>query len=188
LELEHAERPDHPFTLFNLGMTCAAAGRHEEAVGWLLKSIGRSGSDESHLRKAYALAIVSYQRLGREQTAWEMCRIGLERFPRDPELRFREGLLLHRSGRLAEAARVFEGLLEPLPERHLTSVDNGLTSFRARQNLATVLMDLNELRRSEEQWRCITQELPRYSPGWHGLAEVLRRQGKAEPDPAYPKC
>ena len=33
LELERRERPDHPFTLFNLGMTLAEAGRLVQETG-----------------------------------------------------------------------------------------------------------------------------------------------------------
>ncbi|MFO0899231.1 MAG: glycosyltransferase [Pirellulales bacterium] len=39
LELEHAERPDHPFTLFNLGMTYNELGRHAEAIQTLQRSL-----------------------------------------------------------------------------------------------------------------------------------------------------
>ena len=39
LQLELQERPEHPFTLFNLGMTYADIGRHAEAVDFLKRSI-----------------------------------------------------------------------------------------------------------------------------------------------------
>src|SRR5207244_4438396 len=51
LHLELEEQPDHPFTLFNLGMTYADIGRPEEAVGYLRRSLEHSGPGESHVRK-----------------------------------------------------------------------------------------------------------------------------------------
>ena len=57
LHLELRERPDHPFTLFNLGMTYVDAGRFEEAEEFLRRSIKHSNPDESHLRKVYALLV-----------------------------------------------------------------------------------------------------------------------------------
>ena len=68
LHLEHRERGEHPFTLFNLGMTYADIGQHQEAVDYLRRSIGQSGPNESHLRKAYALLAHSYGRLGRARS------------------------------------------------------------------------------------------------------------------------
>ena len=65
LFLELAERPDHPFTLFNLGMTYTHAGRPGEGAEYLRRSISRSTPGESHLRKAYALLIAAEMKQGR---------------------------------------------------------------------------------------------------------------------------
>jgi GT2 family glycosyltransferase/tetratricopeptide (TPR) repeat protein len=210
LELERRERPDHPFTLFNLGMTLAEAGRfaedrgqqsppleqegteetekldnsvssvascsnlpaekkgtgpidqngpagaahqldlspfslHEQAIGYLWQSIGRAGTDDSHLRKAYALLVSSYVRLGRDQTAMESCDRGLNQFPNDPELQFWLATLLHKFGRLLESAAAYERLLESPRERHLSSVDGAIAGHRARRNLVAVYVELGDL-------------------------------------------
>jgi glycosyltransferase involved in cell wall biosynthesis len=39
LKLDLNERPDHPFVLFNFGMTYNDMGRHDEAVKWLTRCI-----------------------------------------------------------------------------------------------------------------------------------------------------
>jgi tetratricopeptide (TPR) repeat protein len=207
LQLEYQERPDHPFTLFNLGMTWAeAAGHagengdgsllceapcgplrqktpvpvfyHEQAIGFLWQSIGRSGSDDSHLRKAYALLVSSYGKLGRHLTAWETCEQGLRRFPDDAELRFRRATLLHQFGRFAEAAETYEALLQSQDQRHLSSVDRGIKGFRARQNLAVVYTQMGQSAKAEEQWRNVLRERPSYRAAWRGLGEMLLVQGK----------
>ena len=76
LYLELAERPEHPFTLFNLGMTHVHGSRFGEGADYLRRSISRSNPDESHLRKAYALLIYAEMRQGRHEQALAACRQG----------------------------------------------------------------------------------------------------------------
>jgi tetratricopeptide (TPR) repeat protein len=160
LQLDHHDRPDHPFVLFNLGMTLAEAGRHEEAIGFLWQSIGRAGDDDSHVRKTYALLVSCYRQLGRHVTAWETCLKGLKQFPDDPELRFHQATMLRDFGNLPDAARAYEDLLALQNGRHLSSVDHGIQGYRARQNLAAVYTDLGEFTKAEEQWRRVVEETP----------------------------
>jgi glycosyltransferase involved in cell wall biosynthesis len=138
LQLERQERPDHPFTLFNFGMTLAEACRHEEAIGFLWQSIGRACDDESHLRKAFAFLVSNYRRLGRHVTAWETCLKSLKQFPDDAELRFRQASTLRDFGNLPDAARAFEDLLVLQNGRHMSSVDRGLKGYRAHHHLAGI--------------------------------------------------
>ena len=175
LHLELREWPGHPFTLFNLGMTYVDGGNFEEAEAFLKRSIDHSSPDESHLRKAYALLVYAQMQQGRQEEALATSRRGREFFPQDVELRFREGVTLHELGRLAEAARIYHDVLSNPDERHFNSIDRGLTGFKARQNLAVVYTEMGELERAEQEWRGVTQEVPRYRAGWQGLGEVLLR-------------
>jgi tetratricopeptide (TPR) repeat protein/glycosyltransferase involved in cell wall biosynthesis len=178
LELELAERPEHPFTLFNLGMTYADLGEHGKAVEFLNRSIAHSGPGESHLRKAYALLVYCQAQRGRAADARAACRRGLELFPEDSELLFRSGLLLHAAGQLREAVAAYQAVLQDDGARHFSSLDRGIRGFKARQNLAAVYTDLGDLPRAEEQWRRIVAEMPAYRAGWHGLGDILLQQGK----------
>jgi len=180
LHLELEDQPEHPFTLFNLGMTYADIGEYGPAVEFLTRSLRRSGEGESHVRKAYALLVYSHARLGQAEEARATCARGLSLFPEDAELRFRQAILLHESGRLAEAAAAYLKILHEPGERYFTSVDQGIRGFKARQNLALVYGDQGDWARAEEQWRLVVQEAPRYRQGWRGLAEVLLRRGKAQ--------
>jgi hypothetical protein len=54
LRADLRERPKHPFTLFNLGMTFDDMGRHGKAARYLWRSLGASAPQESHIRKVYA--------------------------------------------------------------------------------------------------------------------------------------
>jgi GT2 family glycosyltransferase/tetratricopeptide (TPR) repeat protein len=177
LELELANRPEHPFTLFNLGMTHVHGSRFEEAIGYLERGIAQSGPDEPHLRKAYALLMFARMKLGRHEEALATCRLGRAMFPRDTELRFREGVLLHELGRLAESRQAYLDVLNGSEERHFASVDQGLRGFKSRQNLAVLAADMGDLAEAERQWREVVREAPRYRQGWRGLAETLARSG-----------
>jgi tetratricopeptide (TPR) repeat protein len=177
LELELADWPEHPFTLFNLGMTYCHASRFEDAAGYLKRGIARAGAGDSHLRKAYSLLVHAETQLRRYDDAAETCRLGRTLFPRDAELRFREAVLLHELGRLEESRRAYLDVLSFTEERHLGSVIGGLTGFKARQNLAVVSNEMGDLAEAERQWREVVREAPRYRPGWRGLAETLSRAG-----------
>src|SRR5207244_3224726 len=50
LHQELTERPEHPFTLFNLGMTYRDAKEYAQAIDFLRKSIRHSKPWESQLR------------------------------------------------------------------------------------------------------------------------------------------
>ncbi len=178
LELELAERPEHPFTLFNLGMTCVHGSQYEEAVDFLERGIARSGPYESHLRKAFALLLFALMRLGRYGDAQAACRRGRRMFPSDVELRFREGVLLQEIGRLEESRRAYLDVLSGSDERHFSSVDRALRGFKSRQNLAVVAFLMGDLAEAERQWREVVREAPRYRVGWRGLTEALALGGR----------
>ncbi len=178
LHLELEERPDHPFTLFNLAMTYTDTGRFSEGVGYARRSIAVSPDGASHLRKAYAYLVHSHDRLGQPGAAWQACLEGLGKFPLDDELRFRKGVLLHARGELQKAAETYLDLLRTREEAHFSSVVAGIAGHLARHNLALVYGEMGELAQEEEQWRLIVNERPHYRPAWRGLGDVLVRQGK----------
>jgi O-antigen biosynthesis protein len=178
LDLENRERPDHPFTLFNFGMTYSDAERYEEAVEALVRGIERSGVGDSHLRKAYALLLFAQMKLGRTADALQTCERGRALFPEDAELRFRQGVLLHDLGRYQEAATAYRDVLNNHEERHFSSVDRGIFGYKTRHNLAIAAAAMDDLTESERQWREVVREVPLYRPGWRGLGEVLLRCGR----------
>ncbi|MEX0717774.1 MAG: glycosyltransferase [Planctomycetaceae bacterium] len=177
LELELAEKPEHTFVLFNLGMTCADAERPEEAVAYLQRSLSAAQPGESHVRKAYALLIGCLAQLGRHSESEKACAGALAIFPDDKELLFRRAILHHHFGRLGESERDYRRVLHDPEPRHFTSVDSGIAGFKARHNLALVLEDLGRFEDAEREWRAIVDERPGYRPARRGLGEILLRQG-----------
>ncbi|HZU37701.1 MAG TPA: tetratricopeptide repeat protein, partial [Gemmataceae bacterium] len=178
LHKELAERPGHPFTLFNLGMTYADKQEYAKAADYLRQSIAHSTPEESHLRKAYALLVHCEAQGEQRDKAWSACRAGLSLFPNDVELRFREAMLLHDDGRLTDAAKAYRALFDLKEERHFSSRDRGIAGFKARQNLAVVYTDMGDLAAAEAEWRKVVAEMPAYRAGWRGLGDVLLRRGR----------
>jgi GT2 family glycosyltransferase/2-polyprenyl-3-methyl-5-hydroxy-6-metoxy-1,4-benzoquinol methylase/tetratricopeptide (TPR) repeat protein len=178
LELELKEKPDHPFALFNLGMTHADAAQHTDAILYLKRCLEVSSPAESQVRKAYALLVSSLAAVGRHEEAQDVCGTGRAQFPDDPELQFRTGMLDHHFGRLDDAASAYQSVLNSSCRRHFSSIDQGVGGYKARHNLAIVYEDMGRLADAEDQWRFITKEVPNYRPGWKGLGSVLVKQSK----------
>lgn len=122
LTLDLAERPDHPFILFNLGMTYDDMGAHHEAVEWLRKCLAVSHIEESHVRKACALLANSLFELGELDEALKVCREGIKHFEHDLELRFREGILLHKKWRAASRSGSLPPRAKSLSDKQVASM------------------------------------------------------------------
>jgi tetratricopeptide (TPR) repeat protein len=178
LQKDLAERPDHPFVLFNLGMTYDDMGQHQEAECWLRRCVAVSDPRESHLRKAYALLASSLDRQGKSHEAHETCRRGLELYPGDDELLFRLGILEHRAGNQEAAIRAFRTILNQQSPRHFASVDRGITGYKARHNLALVYEGVGRLDLAEVQWRQILDLQADYGPARDSLLRLLDSQGR----------
>jgi tetratricopeptide (TPR) repeat protein len=176
LELELQDRPDHPFALFNVGMTYADMERHDEAVDSLRRSLAVSNTQESHVRKAYALLTSSLTQLDRLDEACAACTAGLQHYPHDAELHFRTGIIGQRQDRLDDAVAAYRAALDNREERHFSSMDPGIADHKARHNLAIVYTELGRHDLAEIQWRAIMDRRPGYRPAWRGLADCLLDQ------------
>jgi len=178
LHRELRERPEHPFVLFNLGMTYADAQRYEEAIGYLQRCLRGSRPEESHLRKAYALLVNALSQSQRHDEADDVCQQALSCYPEDKELLFRSAMLHHQFGRLQAAEQAYLRVLHGHEERHFASVDQGVAGYKARHNLALVYGDLGALEEAQAQWRDLTRLAPDFLPAWRELVELLIRQGQ----------
>ena len=180
LHSELVEMPGHPFTLFNLGMTYADVGEPGRAVGYLEESLRNSVPGDSQRRKAYSLLAFCRSALGDGRGALATCEEGLAECPEDIELRFRQGVYLHATGRLREAVAAYERVLSGAGQRYFTSIDRGVAGFKARGNLAAVRADLSEWDEAERLLRSVTAETPNYREGWLGLGDLLIRRGRLD--------
>lgn len=142
LKLDLRDRPNHPFRLFNLGMTYHYTLEHRKAVEWLRKSIRASTPAESQLRKAYALLGASLRALGRTKEAEAALRQGLEAVPGDPEIQFYLAQLAAERGDLDAAVALYEAVLKSDVRGVFTSMDPGILGYKTRHNLAIAYLGL----------------------------------------------
>lgn len=179
LHLDLLDRPDHPFVLFNLGMTYDDMGEWQEAEGWLRKCLAVSSPQESHVRKAHAILVSCLDRQGRTTEARAACLAALNAFPQDRELSFRLGILEHQLNDLDAAVRAYRSVLRSNGPRHFTSMDAGIVGYKTRHNLAIVHEDRGELDLSELQWRMVLDDVPTYGPARRALGRLLIRIGRS---------
>ena len=176
IQLELETNPNHPFHLFNLGMTYADMDVHAQAAGALEKSIAVARPGETHLRKAYSLLAGCYSRLGAMDRAMDVCRRGVGLYPEDGELLFLKGVLAQRLGWTDEAERSYRLILDGCGPRYFASVDSGIKIYKARHNLATLYLDAQSPGQASEQWTKLLDQQPDYIPAWEGLVEALLKQ------------
>ena len=184
LELDHAERPDDAFSLFNLGWTLLDLGRTAEALTHLQKSLEKTKPSSSTLRKLYHLLALNYRHLERKEEALQMCREGLERFPLDAELLCEQGLLQRDQGDFRGAERSWLSLLDAHRGQYFASEEVGLRGFRTRQLVAEIYRAQERRLEAEVQWRAALAERVDFEPAWMGLAELYLR-GERWPELEY---
>lgn len=174
LMLDHKDRPQHPFVLFNLGMTYNDMQKHERAVHWLERCVVVSQPGESHLAKAYAILVHSLCELRNYRKSLAACEQAKQLFPDDPELLFREAIVLSQMGRFEDAIETYNLLLQQngTEKRGFRSTRNGISSFLARHNLAVLHRNLGEWETAEVHWRSILDECPDYKPAIYGIEEL----------------
>jgi GT2 family glycosyltransferase/glycosyltransferase involved in cell wall biosynthesis/ankyrin repeat protein/predicted Zn-dependent protease len=178
LELQNAERPDDPVTLYHLGLAYGQQGRTAEALPLLRRSLERAPLDYSIRGKLYASLAKGHQRLGQREEALAVCRTGRREHPDDVELLFLEGLLLRERGEFGAAAEVLVRLLRTPPRRQFATVDPGLRTYKARHLLGEVYREQGRLAEAEREWRAAVAEQPDFAPAWQALGELCLAQGR----------
>jgi len=149
LTLDLNERPQHPFVLFNLGMTAHYLGDHEAAVSWLSQSISVATPSESHVRKAYALMGLSKREMGDLDGALAIFSSGLMAVGEDPELRFQSALVLSAQGKWEEARQQYLSMATDV-SGFFSSVDMGILGPKRAHNLGTVCLALERYGEAKE--------------------------------------
>ena len=178
LEKDLAERPDHPFVLFNVGMTAFHLKEYDKAREALLRCLSLSKPQESTVRKVYAMLAGCDLDQGRPAGAREWIEKGLGLFPQDPELLFRAGIVYREVGDLSAAEASYVRLLTEREVGHIDSLDVSMTGFKAHHNLALIYQDQGKWEQAEAQWRAAVEKEPGFVPSRQGLAELYLRQGR----------
>lgn len=172
--------PDHPFVLFNLGMTHEDCGNYAEAETFLTRSIQRASEGESHLPKAWALLVNCQRQSGRRAEAIRTADEALKQFPEDRELLFRRATLLHEDGRLPEAAAAYESVTMPPGPVTFRSLDVGICGYKAFYNLGLVHREMGNDSAAVLAWEKAVTDCPSFDAAWIGLAQALARLHRLE--------
>jgi|GEM_PF-1535481 len=174
------DRPDHPFVLFNIGMTAYHLKDFDQALPALERCLALSKPHESTVRKVYAMLAGCH--LGKEDIAKAVAVVeqGLKRFPHDPELLFRAGIIYREAGNLEAAEQSYLKLLTAREVGHIDSIDVTMTGYKAHHNLALIYMDMGRFEEAEAQWQAAVRDNPAFVPSWVGLGEIYLRTGRME--------
>ncbi len=173
LEMEYAEQPNHPFTLFNLGMTYLDLKRSAEALDLLQRSLDRSAPPDSIVRKLYYMIVQCHRQMDRKEDALAACRKGLVVYPQDAELLGQVALLLNEANDLIGAEQCYLKLLSERESPHFSSVPVGLNGFLTRHNLANIYRRQGRVAEAELQWRAAVAEKPEFESAWLGLEDLF---------------
>lgn len=161
LRLEFAERGNHPFVLFCIGMTHHFCKNHKKAVRWLRRCIRHSESTASHLRKTYAMLGSSLSQLGQAELALDVLSEGDRAVQGDPELQFLRAKLLSEIGRLQEAIKAYETMMTSIDE-FLSSVDIGILTYKRLHNLAAICIELGDYVSARKHLRSAIEANPNF--------------------------
>ncbi|MCW3096929.1 MAG: hypothetical protein JWL77_2547 [Chthonomonadaceae bacterium] len=177
LELELQERPDDPFTLFNLGMTEHYGGEHVGAVGWLRRCLEVSAPTDSIVRKAYAMLALSQRELGEADAALETVEAGLHVTPNDPELHFHRGRMLADRGRYQEAKAAYEAVVSCPLDDHFSSVDMSILGYKTFHNLGGLCRMLRDYPGAQHWWSKAVADAPQFLPSALALFDAALEVG-----------
>jgi glycosyltransferase involved in cell wall biosynthesis len=176
LELDLQENADHPFVLFNLGMThLYATHEYELAAHYLRRSLDRSDWQDSIVRKAYAMLCTARTCQQEWSAALTANEDGRAYYPNDAELLFQAGQLYQEVARFDDARRALEQLIAGDEEPHYRSVDAGLRTYRGRHELALLFRRMGDGPHAAKVLQEIITEQPSYLPARIDLADTLYR-------------
>jgi tetratricopeptide (TPR) repeat protein len=201
LELDYADCPHDYHTLYHLGCAYVSSGRAARGLPLLERGLANAPPESTIVPRLYqAIAGVQFS-LGRPGMALATCREGRGRCPYDADLLFLQGALLAEYGDAGSAEQCFRELLDE-PSRGpsavsalpgcpievvgrlpaalaLESVEEGLFSYKSRNELAWLCLHQGRAAEAEAHWRLALADYPGWGPALHGLGELGRAMGDA---------
>jgi GT2 family glycosyltransferase len=190
LRLEDAERPDHPFVLFNLGSVSQELGQLEGALDYFRRSLERSHPADSITRKLFGLTAGCLWRLNRREDALAVCAEGRGFYPDDAELLYREAGFREDQADWPGAEACWRRLVDGKEGPHFASVGAGLRGYLARHRLALCCLRRGQDDEAETHWQQALAQRPDFAEAHQGLQELLARRagrnGSCHPPAALP--
>lgn len=172
LRLDLDENPDHPFVLFNLGMTDHFLGEHQSAIEWLERSIAVAQGNESHIRKAYSLLGISVRELHGPIEGIRVFETGLKHVGWDPELWFHLAMTNAQIGEVDQAIAAYEMVLADEPAGFYSSYDVAIRGHKTYFNLAALHQQSGRYERAAALWKKCLEVSPSFTPAAFALFDA----------------
>jgi GT2 family glycosyltransferase/Tfp pilus assembly protein PilF len=177
LMLDLKDRPNHPFVLFNLGMTFHYIDRHKDAIKWLKMCLKFSTEAESHVRKAYALLAISYLRTGNTGDAYKSLATALKEYPDDPEIHFHLGRWHGENGKLDDSQKHYLACLSADISGHYSSIDRAIVGYKTMHNLAGVENQRGDYDSARHWYLKAVEAAPEFRPSAFCLFDIAKERG-----------
>jgi len=177
LQMDDAERPNNPYTLYHLGATHLSQEKPDQAVDFLRRA-WQYVEPGSSLRAIIAAAFSQSLRLAGQATeALAVCAAIRHVIPEDQNALFEESLVRRALGDLAGVEDCLLRMLSAPAPQYLTCLDLELQGSKGKHNLAVLYRDQHRWSEAESLWREVLEATPQYSPAIRGLAELYFRLG-----------
>ncbi|MCC7434219.1 MAG: glycosyltransferase [Methanoregulaceae archaeon] len=180
LNLDLKENPDHPFVLFNCGMTAQNVGQYKKAIPLLIRCLELSTPADSIYRKTYDLLALSYKGLKERQKARETFLAGLDVLPGDPEMLYHLAQLEHEDGNLQRAAELYRAIDSAVVAWAYTSFDHGLLGFKRLHNLGNVELELGNYLEARESFIAALKDRPEHTVSAMSLFQAALNEHDAD--------
>lgn len=158
-----AVQPENAEILHLLGLTCHFQGRHDEAVGHLMKALV---SDADNADILYDLGNV-YHEQGRLEEAVTAYRKAITIEPEHVDALCNLGMICHDTGRVGEAISYYERALELAPNNALI-----------HNNIALAYQDNEELQKAVAHYGKALQLEPNYADVYYNMGHVFMSEGQ----------
>jgi len=168
LNRDLTEHPNDPYVYYYLGTLAFEREKWQEALGYYILSLAKSGTKESIACKLFAMIAWTNQILLRYDESLRVSNEGLTYFPDVGDLLFRKGIALRYLHRSGEAEACFTRILSLGRPQKLSNIDPGIYGYITRGNLAIIAEERGDYALARTHWRAVLAERP-------GYPEALRR-------------
>lgn len=170
LQRQHAEQPDDPATLCNLGNALHLTGRNVDALPLMLRCLQIMPPGWPLGRKLFEVLAPVLYLLGRKAESLSACEQGRRLYPQSALVWFYEGQLRLELGDRAGAETCLSQVLRPGME--------GVGRHLARHKLAILCCQQGRLDEAEHHWRLALHDRPGCAEAEQGLAELDRYRAR----------
>ncbi|WP_186323325.1 tetratricopeptide repeat-containing glycosyltransferase [Paenibacillus xylanexedens] len=204
LQKQLAEQPDHPFHLYNLGVTYCQLGQLEKATEAFAQSLQSTPLEASYrptLVRDYAKVLIVLERY---DEAHGLLAVERQRYWGYADLHVLFGETLEQQGLEERAYQVYAEAVEyhtddGTPE-NITKIEwqgksdiaktaqsepayvieQGSATYKPYTAMGRLAQRKGFLQEAAQLYRIALAQMPTYTPAWKGLADVLQQSGESD--------